>query len=458
MAKLDPRAEAQAALDHLTSAGVRAKLMDGGRCVLASMRLQPVPFETPTGSLRIDQVIFSTVGRFRIKCLRPHALFQLPLIRIHDCRDTLALEARIRLAWKRHVTGLAEAQAWLDGLGVPAESLDDGASLAFAIEGERRRTRVRVLEPRRVALPGRGPLSGVRLQRAEDRTLLLDPGIRSSVELEIAVSSRLDELLRLDRRLADEQRRAPTDDGSARSREAPSSRPSRILLVGPRLAREQGCIDSLHLRGYVVDTAQTEPEAIAVFDRCSPELVLADVDMGRNDGTSLVLELRRVAGIEEIPVVLVDDVRRDTVREAARRVGAAGYLVHPVEVPRIAGQLAHLISEPRRRRYTRYGRRLPVELDGSPDPCMTTSLGRGGMFVATDHALAEKTLHRCRIVLPEIDSAVSCETEVLYRRSGLGRSRAGYGVRFHSFADAGENLLIEYLRTIDHSAASARAV
>jgi len=456
VAKLDPRAEAQVALDHLTSAGVRAKLMDGGRCVLASMRLQPVPFETLNGSTRIEQVIFSTVGRYRIKCLRPHSLFQLPLIRIHDCRDTTALEARIRLAWKRHMGALSEGRIWLDGLGVRSESVEEGAALAFPIEGESRRARVRVIEPRRVVLPSQGPLSGVALQRAEDRVLTVDASLRSPVELEIAVSSRLDELLRLDRRLSDERRRGSLDDPVAPHPASESTRPRRILLVGPRLVREQACIDSLRLRGYTIDVATSEPEAVAVFDRCSPELVLADVQLGRNDGTSLVIGLRQVAGIEEIPVVLVDDVRRDSVREAAQRVGAAGYLVYPVEVPRIASQLERLITEPRRRRYTRYGRRLPVELHGSPDPCVATSLGRGGMFVATERPLAEKTLQHCRIGLPEIDASVSCDAEVLYRRSGVGRTRAGYGVRFHSFASTDENLLIEYLRTIDQSGAPAR--
>jgi len=72
-----------------------------------------------------------------------------------------------------------------------------------------------------------------------------------------------------------------------------------------------------------------------------------------------------------------------------------------------------------------------------------------------DRPLAELTLQRCRIGLPEIDAAVRCETEVLYRHSRAGRARAGYGVRFLSFEETDENLLIEYLRTIDQSSASA---
>lgn len=458
MAKDDTHEDARAALAHLTTAGVNARMMEGERCVLASMRLQPVPFETLTGSMRIDQVMFSSVGRYRIKCLKPHALFQLPLIRIHDCRDTTALEARIRLAWKRHIADLTDARAWLDGLGVRAETIESGAALAFPIEGENRDARVRVLETRRVAIPSLGPLSGIALQRPEDRTLQIDRGVRSAVELEIAVSSRLDELLRLDRRLAEERRRTALNEPVEEVTQSLSiKRRIRVLLVGPLLVRDQSCIDSLKLRDYTVVTAATEQEALAVFDHCSPELVLVDSHLGRSDGTSFVLALRQVTGVEEMPVVIVDDVRREINRESARRVGAAGYLVHPVEIPRIAGQLERMIQEPRRRRYTRYGRRLPVELGDRSSPCTTTSLGRGGMFVATDTSLTERTLQPCRIRLPEHDVAIRCEAEVLYRRNGGGRSGGGYGVRFHDFADADENRLIEYLRAIDQSAAAVAA-
>ncbi len=456
MAKDEKREDARVALAHLTNAGVASRMMEGERCVLATMRLQPMPFETLTGSIRIDQVMFSSVGRYRIKCLKPHALFELPLIHIHDCRDTTTLEARIRLAWKRHMSELVDARAWLDGLGAKAETSASGTTLAFPIEGETRAARVRVLGPRRVAIPSLGPLTGITLQRPEDRSLQIERSVRSSVELEIAVSTRLDELLRLDRRLSDDRRRTALNEPvSDETQSLAIRRRVRVLLVGPRLVHDQTCIDSLELRGYTVDAATTEQEALAVFDRCSPELVMVDAHLGRSDGTSLVLALRQVTGVEEMPVVIVDDARREINREAARRVGAAGYLVHPVEVPRIAGQIERMIQEPRRRRYTRYGRRLPVELGDQSAHCTTTSLGRGGMFVATETSLTERTLQPCRIRLPEVDAAIRCEAEVLYRRSGAGRSGGGYGVRFHTFADADENRLIEYLRAIDQSTPTA---
>jgi len=59
------------------------------------------------------------------------------------------------------------------------------------------------------------------------------------------------------------------------------------------------------------------------------DLVLAESHLGRFEGVELIPELRTSPGVEEIPVVIVDGELRPERREAARRAGAAGYLVLP---------------------------------------------------------------------------------------------------------------------------------
>ncbi len=451
MAKPDFQSEARGVLERLTAMGIKARLMEGARCVLASMRLQATSFQSLDGALRIDRVVFATVGRDRIKCLRPHALFHLPMIRILDCRDSTSIEARIRLAWKSRMTELRETRAWLDSIGSEVKVAEEGSVIGFSIEGESRKARAAMIEPLRVILPSGGQLSGVTLQRPEDRCLRIDPAIRSKVELEIAISTRLEELLLLDRRLTDEHRRLALTHPPALERQADRGRPVRLLMVGPRLASQTQCIESLRMRGYVVEVATNEGEGLAAFDSHSPEIVLADTRMGRSEGTSLLLALRKVAGVEEIPVVLVDSSLRQQSKQAARRLGAAGYLVHPIDVQRISKRLGTMVNMPRRRRYTRYNRTLPVRVEGVSQPCLVTSLGRGGMFVATDDNLKNSALKRCQVSLPELGRTLECEAEVLYRRSGMGRESGGVGTRFHSFSDTHESLLIKYLQGVEAS-------
>lgn len=437
----------EAVARRLTAMGVRVEVVPGGRSLLGHMRLQRTLFETTTHPVRISEVTFATVGRDRAKCLEPRPLFQLPILRIADCRDATAIEARIHLAWQRHVAQLANTERWLRKLGIRFESEAERSVVGFPVAGEAPGARGRMIDTHRVILPSVGRLSGIALRRADDRVLLVDPETRSGVDLEIAISNRLDELARLDSRLSQQSRLEAIDE---RPTELPSRSPRRsmVLVVGPRMTRERACIESLRLRGYQVETAPGEREAIQIFDRCSPELVLADVGLGRSEGIDLIQSLRQVPGIEEVPVILIDSHRRDDRREAARRMGAAGYLVYPLDIARIAERLARIVATPRRRRFTRYARRLPVHVQGRSEPLLTDSIGRGGMFLATEEELEPSTVREYRVALPEIGADLRVEAEVLYRKEAGRRGRPGVGMRFNAFPNAEEPLLIEYLRNL----------
>jgi two-component system chemotaxis response regulator CheY len=301
-------------------------------------------------------------------------------------------------------------------------------------------------------LPSPGPLSGIALERPEDRLIRIDRIDRSagtSVELEIAVTNRMEELARLAARLAEERRQ---EAALAAPPEEPTRRKSdthRLLLVGPRLSEERACIESLRLRGYEVRTARAQQEAVTALDCWSPELVMVDTNLGRFEGIELIPELRQVAGIEEVPVVLVDDQRRPARREAARRVGAVGYLVRPIDVARIADRLARLVNSPRRRRFTRYDSRVSAHVVGAQEACIATDLGRGGMFLATDEDLPAHSLRDCELRLPELGRTLRVQAEVLYRMGAAGAKRRGVGMRFRHFPEADEPLLIEYLRSLE---------
>jgi len=433
---------------RLEGMGIAMRPMPGGRCLVGRLRLQRTVFETTSHPMRVDEVTFATVGSERAKCLKPRALFQLPILRIRDCRDATEIEARIHLAWQRHVAQLQRAESWLQRIGTSFRSEEDRSLVGFGLTGVDPEARVRMFDVHRAVLPGRGPLRGVSLQRAEDRVVALDSRITSGVDLEIHVSNRLDELVRLDSRLSRQRQREARREETAIPEPQPRvERAPTVLLVGPRITREQTCIESLRLRGYSVQLAPAEREAIGIFDRCSPELVLADVQLGRSEGIDLIQSLRQVPGIEEVPVILLDAKRREDRAEAARRMGAAGYLVYPIDVPKIAERLSRIVSEPRRRRFTRYDRRVPVHVHGESRPLLTGAIGRGGMFLATDDDLPARTVRSCRLALSEIDASVEVQVEVIYRAL-RNDSQPGLGVRFNAFAGRDEPVFIEYLRNL----------
>jgi len=241
----DPRQ--LAILNRLNKMGIRTRLMSGGRTVLASMSVGSEPFETLGRAVRVDDVVFSTVGQDRIKCLRPRLLFALPLLRVVNCRDAKAIEARIRTAWRQHLDELRASQRWGQSMNAEMGISEDGSLLSLTISGENRPARAYVCKPRTVILPGRGPLSGVALGRAEDRLHEIEPGIHSSVDLDISISNRIEELIRIDRRLEAERRRQAVREAEGLLGRSATQRSHRLLLVGPQIANERRCIDSLKL-------------------------------------------------------------------------------------------------------------------------------------------------------------------------------------------------------------------
>ncbi len=434
---------------RLVAMGLEAKPLPGGRGFVATLPLGPAPFASPrAGSQRFESVTFATVGFDRIKCLRPLPLFHLPMLKVGDCESAADLEARIRTAWHARQDALGRAARWAEKLGAAPLVAADSPVLELRLGVDDREARSRLVEAGRVILPGRGPLSGVRLRRAEDRVFAPDRGVTSALELELAVSARLEQLARLDARLQREARLA-----RVRLRPEPAAkgvvvRPRRVLVVGPNLYRDGLLIDGLRTRGYHVNAVRSAAEALRVFDGESCELVLAETDLGRFEGVELIPALRALPGVEELPVVIVDDRPRPDRREAARAAGAAGYLVRPFEVSRVADGLASLVRRPKRRRWTRYREQLAVR-GALGDEAVTGDLGRGGMLLWTEREIALHTVERFTITLPELDRPLPVDAEVMHRTSVPGQGRTGLGLRFNDFPERGEDSLIAHLRSLE---------
>ena len=214
-------------------------------------------------------------------------------------------------------------------------------------------------------------------------------------------------------------------------------------------------IDSLRLRNYDVEVATNQQEALELYHAASPELVLADIQIGRSEGIELIPALRELVGIEEIPIVLVDKKPRSARRLAAQRAGAAGYLSYPIEVSRIARRLEQMVDQPRRRRFTRYPHQLTVHLSGAAKAWTATSLGRGGVFIRCDDELQPDEIVGGNIALHEIGRSVDVELEIVY--NGEDHGGRGVGTRFHRFSGRDESVLIDYLHNLHgESAQDAR--
>ena len=123
-----------------------------------------------------------------------------------------------------------------------------------------------------------------------------------------------------------------------------------------------------------------------------------------------------------------------------------GYLVYPLDVPKIADRLENLVHRSSRRRFTRYPNRLSIKMSESPKACLVTGVSRGGMFLSTSIDLPAQSVHPFELALPDSGEVLTVTAESLYRTNFLGSTPTGVGLCFRSFGRGDEAALIEYLR------------
>ncbi len=438
--------------------GLAARAMPGGRSLLVSLPLGPAPFESVGGPLAIERIVFSTVGASQIKCLRPRPVFGLPLLDIRHCATASAIEARIRQAWRERTRELRETGRHLQRLSIDVRSVEGGSVLAFPLPGETPEARVLMQRLGEAILPSTGPLGGLTLDSPDDRVLEVSDSLDSGADLECLIGARIQILLRRDiartQRVPESGRPAmrftiPQDSPTASSPNDP--RPAKVLLVGTKLIEDAALRAELKRHGYLAITARSETEALTRLAGTTPDLVISQYGLGRSDGASLVHATRALAGIERIPVVLLDDSHHASRRDAARTVGAAGYLVHPKEIERFVAQLRPVIDTPGDRRYTRYPQRLAARLADFEEDCLATEVGRGGIFIATNQKAARHSALNGEIKLPELGRALRFGGEVLYTSDSRSSQHRGLGLRFRDISAEDEAALIEYLTWLESS-------
>jgi DNA-binding response OmpR family regulator len=430
--------------------------MPGGRSLLVSLPMGPAPFESVQGPLAIERIVFSTVGSNQIKCLRPRPVFGLPLLDIRRCADAAAIEATIRQAWRDRTQELRETGRALKQIGVEVGVVEGGSVLALPMPGESPRTRVLMHRLGEAILPSTGPLSGVALGSFDERVLEVSGSLDSGADLDCLIGARIHELKTNASAVevnTQKSRRTENATGETPNRILAPSRSDprrpKVLLVGPSILEDVALREELTRNGYIAATARSETEALVRLAGMTPDLVISQYGLGRSDGATLIQATRALPGIERIPVVLLDDTHHRSRRDAARAVGAAGYLIKPTDISRFVARLKPVIETPGDRRFTRYSQRLATRIRGSAVAYLATQVGRGGIFISTDEEVERHAAMRCAVELPELGRALNFDGEVLYRAHSQGAAGNGLGLRFCEISPEDEALLIEYLAWIE---------
>jgi two-component system KDP operon response regulator KdpE len=104
------------------------------------------------------------------------------------------------------------------------------------------------------------------------------------------------------------------------------TRPAQILLVDDEVSIQRAMAPLLRSRGYAVTVAGTGREALDLFDRERPDLVILDLGLPDMDGTDVCRDIRERA---ETPILVLSARGEEKDKIAALDYGADDYVSKP---------------------------------------------------------------------------------------------------------------------------------
>jgi CheY-like chemotaxis protein len=119
----------------------------------------------------------------------------------------------------------------------------------------------------------------------------------------------------------------------------------RILIVDDNRDAAQTLSELVEVWGYAVAVAFDPEEALQRAREFRPELVILDIGLPVMDGYELAERLRRIPGLEKVPIAAVTGYGQDADRTRAERAGIDAHLVKPVDGRRLRQVLGELLPE-----------------------------------------------------------------------------------------------------------------
>ncbi len=427
---------------RLRGFGMSCELARGDTSAEGELSLSSTPFDTLHRPLVIERARFYTLGHNRLKFFRPPVFFDLPAVDVTRCESAHDVETALRRAWAAALRDLGEALAWLQRLRAPTELVAGGARLRFVDEAA---GAIEVRSPRELLVPSSGELSERSLTNPSERRFRPLASLESANELAISIASAMHER-------ASRNALVPAQPvvREAAPRPPAVKRARRVLAVTNSTEALAEVLGQLAEQAVEFDILRDPSRALAAFRERSYELVFVDARLGREDGFELAVRLRALPGVEQLPIVLIDERESNANRSAARDAGAALYLVKPLRWEEIGETVLDLLDHAAYRRYRRFPARLVVRTTPGHDGWdeLTELVARGGICLRTRRDILPGAVERYRIDLPAPFAPIEVEGDVMSRATLPGYASVLAGIRFRSFLDEGEARWIRVIEAL----------
>ncbi len=100
----------------------------------------------------------------------------------------------------------------------------------------------------------------------------------------------------------------------------------------------------LEKKGFVVKTAGSATEALQTLSSYKPDLIMSDIRMPDMNGFDFLHTLKEQPQLASTPVVFLSGIDDFDARQVARTLGAAGYMVKPLNEQDIDSLLNRLFD------------------------------------------------------------------------------------------------------------------
>ena len=117
-----------------------------------------------------------------------------------------------------------------------------------------------------------------------------------------------------------------------------------ILIVDDSNAIRQSVTFILEQAGYVVTQAADGLEAVKKLESQPFDLVLSDVNMPNMDGIALTKHIRKTAGHQFTPVLMLTTESQSTMMQAGKEAGATGWIVKPFDQEKLLTTVKKLVG------------------------------------------------------------------------------------------------------------------
>jgi len=105
----------------------------------------------------------------------------------------------------------------------------------------------------------------------------------------------------------------------------------KVFLVDDSTTMLMSMATILKKAGIATKTATDGSEALAHLQAgVKPDLVITDLNMPKMDGITLIREIRKIAGLRFMPILMLTTESQQEKRQEAKQAGATGWLVKPV--------------------------------------------------------------------------------------------------------------------------------